>query len=161
VKVRTETHTGRRGFPARWRKFQELTRQERVLLMKAGVCLPLIGAMLRLLGFARCQSLLSYLVRPASRVSATPESLDSARSAARHVRWAAERGIYRSTCLPQSVLLWLLLRRQGVEGVLRIGVRKTANRLEAHAWVEYMGMILNDDPDVHERFASFDRAVAQ
>ena len=129
--------------------------------MKAGVCLPLIGAMLRVLGFARCQSWLSYLVRPASRVSASPESLDTARSAARHVRWAAERGIYRSTCLPQSILLWLLLRRQGVEGVLRIGVRKTAHRLEAHAWVEYMGMILNDDPDVHERFTPFDRAIAQ
>ena len=31
---------------------------------------------------------------------------------------------------------------------MHIGVRKTTNEVEAHAWVEVAGEVVNDDPDV-------------
>jgi hypothetical protein len=31
--------------------------------------------------------------------------------------------------------------------------------LEAHAWVEFHGVILNDSQDVHLRFPPFNRAI--
>jgi hypothetical protein len=42
---------------------------------------------------------------------------------------------------------------------LRIGVRKSAGALEAHAWVEYQGLVLNDRDDVCQRFAAFARPL--
>ena len=59
----------------------------------------------------------------------------------------------------QSLALWWLLRRQGIASDLRLGMRKDASRFEAHAWVEYLGRVLNDRNDVHRRFAPFDRAI--
>jgi hypothetical protein len=35
-----------------------------------------------------------------------------------------------------------------------------AGQLQAHAWVEYRGAVLNDRADVSQRFASFDRSIA-
>jgi hypothetical protein len=42
---------------------------------------------------------------------------------------------------------------------LRIGIRKHGDRLEAHAWVELHGAVLNDTRNVGERFAPFGRAI--
>ena len=79
---------------------------------------------------------------------------------ARLVAAATQYGPHRASCLPVTLTLSWLLRRQGIMTDLRLGVRKVAARLEAHAWVEYQGLPLIDDPDVHERFAAFDQAVA-
>jgi hypothetical protein len=75
------------------------------------------------------------------------------------VEAAARRVPGRVSCLHKSLTLWWLLRRRGVGAELRVGVRKPGSRLEAHAWVERDGMVLNDDPDVRQRFSSFDRAI--
>jgi hypothetical protein len=56
--------------------------------------------------------------------------------------------------------LWWLLRRRGIDGELRIGVRKVAGQFQAHAWLEYCGAVLNDRADVSQRFASFGRSIA-
>ena len=145
----------------RWRQFAKLPPSERRLLAQASLYLPLTGAMLRLLGFARCQTLLSRIAPPAATPDPHDQRLDRARTAARLVRIAADRGFYRATCLPQSLVLWCLVRRQGSEPALHVGVRKVGDRVEAHAWVEYEGVALNDDADVHERFAAFDRAIVR
>ena len=39
---------------------------------------------------------------------------------------------------------------------LRIGVTLEEDRLDAHAWVEQDGAVVNDDPDIANRFAVFD-----
>ena len=45
-------------------------------------------------------------------------------------------------------------------GQMRIGVRRRLGRLEAHAWVEHLGHVLDDDADVADRFAPFDSLEA-
>ncbi|WP_206437529.1 MULTISPECIES: lasso peptide biosynthesis B2 protein [unclassified Mesorhizobium] len=80
-----------------------------------------------------------------------------AQETARLVSIAAYRGSYSGNCLKRSMTLWFLLRRQGIEGELRIGTRKADGKFEAHAWVEYRGKVLNDTVDVGERFAAFKR----
>lgn len=117
--------------------------------------------MLRMAGFARCRTLVSRIARPAATADSTAGHLDKARMSARLVQIAAARGVYRASCLPQSLVLWWLLKRQGMEAALRIGVRKVADRFEAHAWVEHGGVVLLDDADVHERYAAFDRALVR
>jgi Transglutaminase-like superfamily len=168
----------------RWRTFEQLSWRDRWILVQALAFLPLTAVTLRVLSFARLQFLLSSTLPRPSNTASCP--LDRVHATTRLVRLAADRGLLRVTCLPHSVVLWWLLRRQGADAVLRFGVRKTSEappqtrekqrtvsgsaslvaassrrEIEAHAWVEYGGMALNDDDDVQERFAAFDRAIAQ
>ena len=143
------------------RRWVHLSWTDRRLLAEAGLFLPLTGALLRLLGFSRCQSLFLRLApQPAAR-TVDDEALARARTAARLVKVAADRGLYHATCVPQSLVLWWMVRRQGTAAAFRIGVRKTGDRFEAHAWVECNGVAINDDADVHERFIPFGRAIVQ
>src|SRR5262245_26786974 len=128
-------------------------------MLEAAVCLPLTVVMLRVFGFARCRAWLPTMVR-LRHGRHVDDRLECAQRAARMVQLAARHGLSRATCLPQSLVLWSLLRREGTDSALRVGVRKTPSGLEAHAWVECNGVALNDDADVHTRYSAFDRAIA-
>jgi hypothetical protein len=78
-----------------------------------------------------------------------------AREIARLVRAAANHGPYRANCLEQSLVLWCLLKRNGLESEIRFGARKEDDELQAHAWVECLGIALNEDRGVEERYAPF------
>jgi hypothetical protein len=69
--------------------------------------------------------------------------------AARHLPW-------QPTCLPRSLVLWFLLRRQGVPAELRIGVQKSEHQLKAHAWVEVDHRVVNDTPDIATEYRPFE-----
>ncbi len=51
----------------------------------------------------------------------------------------------RALCLEQSLVLYYLLRRQGVPAKYRQGVQP--HPFAAHAWVEYRGELINDVPE--------------
>ena len=68
------------------------------------------------------------------------------------VNTAAWRGLYDATCLRRSLVLWWLLRRRGIDSALRIGVRMEDGEFMSHAWVEWQDTVLNDTPDVGQRF---------
>lgn len=71
--------------------------------------------------------------------------LPEARSLALAVRRAALFGIFRPTCLVQSMALVRILERDGLYGGrIRIGVRERAGEVQAHAWVEYGGEVIGD-----------------
>ena len=72
------------------------------------------------------------------------------------VRAAARYGFVRATCLEESLTLWHLLRKQGHGAKLRIGVRKRAQKFEAHAWVEHDGTALNQAEQMHRHYAAFE-----
>jgi len=141
-----------------WRKLQKLSWSEWSLLAQALLMLPLTKLGLRLIGFRRWQSVLAS-VAPIAAVpaaNATSNSVGQAQLTVRMVRIAACYGPYRANCLSQSLTLWWLLRRRGIESDLRIGVRTEESRFQAHAWVERTGLVLNDTADVHHRFVPFD-----
>lgn len=129
------------------------------MLVQAFLALPLIALGLRLLGLRRLQSLLFHW--PLKKYEAIPEEKIStvAQAQARAVQVAARHGLYRPTCLRQSLALWWLLRCQGIEANLRIGVKSIDNGLEAHAWVELQGQPLNDALDVHQHFSPFSQTI--
>ena len=140
-------------------RFGKLTALERGIFIRALLLLPAIGLGLRMFGFGKVQAMLN-----ASRVTdscklAPDAALKIALAAVRMVSGAARRGFYRANCLPTSLVLAHLLRRQGIAADLRVGVRKVAGALEAHAWVEHHGQPLNDGMDVHERFPPFVQSI--
>ena len=144
-----------------WFKFCRLAWSERWLLFQALFLLTVTAVSLRLLGFRRWQAVLARFT-PARGVSASRPAdalVQQGCAAARIMKMAAARGPCRTNCLQQSLVLWWLLRRRGIDADLRIGVRKEAGQFEAHAWVELAGVVLSDDMDVYQRFTPFNRII--
>ena len=52
------------------------------------------------------------------------------------------------TCLRRSVTLLRELHREELGATLHIGVRRGANGIEAHAWVQAGDHVVNDDPEL-------------
>jgi hypothetical protein len=142
-------------------KLLRLSSRDWRVLIQALVLLPLIALALRLTGLRRSQQVLLRFVsrRFALKTRQTETKLAEARRISRLVGVATRHGVYPATCLPRSLVLWFLLRREGIEGALCLGTRKEAGRFEAHAWIELAGVVLNDSEDVRLRYAAFDHAV--
>ncbi len=135
-------------------RLRRLTGREGVLLAAALVLLPLTALRLRVTGFGR----LSSMAAPGGEGGHAPAATGDAsrvRATARMVAAAAHHGPFHATCLPQSLVVQWLLRRQGIPSRLQLGVRKENGVLGAHAWVEYRGEPVIDSPDVRRRFAAF------
>jgi hypothetical protein len=139
-------------------KLRALTGPEKRLLVLCLAASPLVTCGLALAGFRRVHAVMTRW--PATRAGGfgTPEEAAArARSVARVVAIASGRGPVRATCLRRSLLLWWLLRRDGIPAALRVGVNREGGGLHAHAWVEHSGLPLNDAHDVALRFPPFER----
>lgn len=69
---------------------------------------------------------------------------------------ASRFGILRPKCLVRSMALHEMLESRGIGGSdVRFGMRRTNGRFEAHAWVEWNGTILGDDPSEIVTFEAF------
>lgn len=133
-------------------KFCALSWPERRLLLTSVLLLPLFWIGLRVAGLSRFQAWLNR----SPIVSGAPKSHEELAAVGALVNIAGYHSPAPSTCLTRSLLLAWLLRRRGVQGELRIGVRLVDSKLEAHAWVEYQGNPINETHDVSERYAAFD-----
>jgi Transglutaminase-like superfamily len=144
-------------------RLRALSGWQRIVLLRALVRLPVTWFALRVrgLGPVRAEAGRAAPVRVPGSPS-PPGSLETARQIADVVGLAARHGVVRTNCLPTSVVLWRLLRRRGIDADLRFGARRRPEdpTPEFHAWVEYDGVVLNDRPDVAQRYAIFDRRRA-
>ncbi|MDX1513447.1 MAG: lasso peptide biosynthesis B2 protein [Gammaproteobacteria bacterium] len=136
-----------------WEKLKRLSAAEIGILFKAAALFPLVSTGVRIIGLKRMHTLLRW---PTSAVAVARDEGSPARSAeniARLVRIAAGRGLARPTCLPRALVLWTLLRRHGFEARIRFGVRKSSARMEAHAWVELDGRVINEQQCIANVYA--------
>ncbi len=131
-----------------WKKFSN---SERWLLMQALILLPAIALLLKF-GVKRTHFLLSkFLTSELSSLHPTSQVLTTAnmvKIAAKYYSWA--------TCLRKALVLWFLLRRQGIDAELKIGTR-LATEFQAHAWVEYQGFVVGEPQGVKQHYAAFDK----
>ena len=142
-------------------RFAALPVRDKGLLVECVCLLPLIAAGLRLVGFHRIGSILAGV---SPRLADDGEPRETRRRRARDVfglvRAAARHGPYRARCLEESLLLWWLLRRRGIETRLRLGVNTEASFLQAHAWVELEGRALDERESSGRRYEAFERDFA-
>ena len=90
---------------------------------------------------------------PAPADVPSPNRFDEARRIALAVNRAAEFGWFRPKCLVKSRALRYLLDDAGIVGAqVRVGVLLSQGRFLAHAWVEYGGQVVGDDPASVARF---------
>lgn len=124
---------------AAWRRFVALDGRERRLLLGLLIALPTLRVALRCFGYARTRAAIERRTARFPRRSPSEGDLAAAESLARLAQIAGRRAPLSATCLPQALAVHALLRRLGLDPVLRIGVRKAEDRFEAHAWVELAG----------------------
>jgi hypothetical protein len=67
-------------------------------------------------------------------------------------RIAARNHPGRPSCLRRAMALNALLRTRGCPARVIIGVARGADGIDAHAWVEVRGAVIEDAPDVARRF---------
>lgn len=138
----------------RWRALRSLAPAERRVLAAAMLLLPATAAGVRLVGMKRWQAVLDALARATScrRQVGSPRVVELVDQAARHLP-------LRVLCLPRSMVTCWLLRWQGHAAELRIGVRRTGNRLQAHAWAEQDGRPIDGGAEMQWTFTPFARPV--
>ena len=101
-----------------------------------------------------------------STPGARPETGPGVQSRAEAIALAVERisrvGLARPLCLGRSLALHHMLERRGVSGsVVRVGVKGGVGELEAHAWVEWHGQVLGDQPENTGTFLPMDTLVVE
>jgi len=133
-------------------RFRRLPPSERRTALAAILLLPLAAAGLRLLGYRSMLAVLAHTPR-----AAPAAGVDGLRSAAIVAR-VAEAIPGRPQCLVRSLVLGAILRFQGRNACLRIGVRRVNGALDAHAWVELDGSPLDDCDRVARGFLPLEAA---
>ena len=142
-------------------RLRSLSAAEFALLVQAPLALPLAALALRRYKLRRLQSILGRGPAP-RRVESPPAARHAeAERLAWVVQVAAAYGPWPANCLQRSLVLWWFLRRRGLTGDLRIGVRRdpATQRLDFHAWVEHEGVVVNDRRDIRSRYATFDQPI--
>lgn len=131
-----------------------LTSSERKALIAALFLLPLTALMVRLYGFQRTKE--KFTPGHVQHRGRDPSAeLTHGYEIARMVNIAACRGVFKFNCLTRSLVLFYLLRRQGLSCQLAIGAQLRESRFSAHAWVELYGTPLNDTENVGVVFSAF------
>ncbi len=139
-------------------RLRRLTGSEKRLLAVALAVTPLVAAGVAVFGLRRVHAAMARWPQSQSgRFPIERAALARARSVAGVVAIAAGRGAVRARCLARSLVLWWLLKHDGIETTLRVGVNRDGGRLRAHAWVEYLGRPLNDARDIALHFLPFER----
>jgi len=141
-----------------WRRFWRLSGSERLAALEAAAGLAITSLGLRIAGFCRWKAVLEMLARASATESSAKGDArsEAGGEVARMVRAAARYLPFRTNCLEQSLVLWWLLARHGIAAELKIGARKEASRLEAHAWVEFQGGVSGGPGEQHLHFVPFE-----
>src|SRR5580700_551458 len=110
----------------RWKRFRRLSAFERGVVLEATGGLLATWAGLRLICFRRWERVLAVFAPPANTTGPAQGASvqDSTLLIARMQAAAARNLFFYANCLEQSLVLWWLLRRRGIEAALRICARK-------------------------------------
>ena len=134
------------------RAARRFTRRDWWLFFQAWVLLLVFDLGLQVLPFRRIRELVARGRKGAGQLEA-----DQAAATIRYLQWlvgvAGRNHLHRVRCLPRALVLQWLLGRRGIGADLRIGVRKEADGLDAHAWLEYGGQPIGEPQAVSAQFA--------
>jgi len=145
------------------RRFLALPGHDRRIIAAAVALNPAVFVALRVWGTRRTIGFVerSTARRFAARMHApTIEQVRAAANVGTNVNRAAVGFGRETTCLTRSLTTQFLLRRQGIDARLRIGVARVdaggpTPPLSFHAWVEVDGTPVNDHRDVRLVYAAF------
>jgi hypothetical protein len=127
-------------------RFLSRSRTEKRLFFASVILVPVVRMRMRMWLDGRSND-------GAAGSDATPEIVEWA------VQSVAKRTLYDKPCLTQSLVVSHHLRRAGYDPVIRFGVRKSGEALDAHAWVEVNGEVVSGGrraPEIYTPLTSLD-----
>lgn len=131
-------------------KFFRLPAESRRFVLRTILILPLAYSGLQLFGLNR---LLPRIQRLSPDARELPEpSLQEVQTYTRLFSAVARHCPLPLQCLGRSLALCWLLRLQGIDATVHVGVRKENSALDAHAWVQSGNFVINDTENVAERY---------
>lgn len=144
-----------------YRKLVNIRLQILVIVLISG-----LQIFLRLVGFKK---VLGYIQRydksltvSSERVHITPPNLVSKIIARyqRYIERVSQKKWVVGLCLSKSLALYILLLRKNIKPSICFGQKKNAQGgLEAHAWLELDGAVINDAPDIGLEYMKFDQPL--
>ena len=133
------------------RKFLRLPWELKRFVLRSVLILPIAYAGLRLFGLKPLLTGIQRVAPVRGRVSdRCPEEIGTYVHLFSAV---ARRCPLPLQCLRRSVALCWLLRLQGIDAKVHIGVCRNHNSLHGHAWVQCGDLVINDTEDVGEHYA--------
>lgn len=131
-----------------FRRFRELSLAELFLLTRTTTVLVAVRLALWLIPFRNLRRMVALITQP--------RFARATRLSVNQLGWgvrAASRLVPRATCLTQAIALHILLRREGLESSVQLGVAKEGECLKAHAWVENQGEVVIGNHEL-ERYST-------
>lgn len=125
-----------RSIPPRLRAARALSRSDRGLILQAWLLLLAADLALRALPSRR---VMAMAARRRGSDGAAEETGETIARLSRLVDAAARHHLYPMLCLRRALVLQWLLGRRGIATDLRLGVRREADGVTAHAWLERDG----------------------
>jgi hypothetical protein len=138
-----------------FQRFKALDAKAQKIFGRAVILFPFVILSLRFRGFKKTKASLQSKL-PSNLNAPDPQPTETVRTICRMVKAGAHYGMVHPNCLEESLVLWYFLQREDLPAALRIGVRKSQERFEAHAWVEYYGVALNQGEWTHPHYAAFE-----
>jgi len=137
---------------------QGLSWPERWFALKCIFLLQAISIGVRWFGFNPVHSWINRRVQDISTVPGSPKDLATQAVQLGALVGVANRRIriLEVSCLPESLTVWWLLRRRGIQADLRLGVRKLDGRLDGHAWVETSNQVVSGNPNLAQDYSALD-----
>ena len=120
-------------------KLRALSFSEFLMLVVSVLTLPIVSVLLKLRGFRKTERFMALFSRLGIQPEASPVRVEQA---ARMVSIAAVRGPYKARCLEQAITVWWMLGVMGISSTIRLGIYKSGQSVEAHAWVLHEGKIV-------------------
>lgn len=133
-----------------FRKFLRLPPDSKRFVIRIPLILAMTYAGLELFGLKRLLARIQRLVPNAPQLP--QPGLQEIQTYTQLFSAVAQRWPLPLKCLGRSVALCWLLRQQGIDATVHIGVRKENDGLDAHAWVQIGDFVINDMENVAERY---------
>lgn len=134
-----------------------LSPKEWLFFIEAWFWLLIFDIGLRTQPFSDLQAYAACLAsQPKNSPAQTRKLICALQTAIDHARY---NHLYPMTCLRRALTLQKMLAQRGIASELKIGVRKEADQLSAHAWLEYQGKPLGESEQIVEKFVELMKAA--
>ncbi|MBN2145761.1 MAG: lasso peptide biosynthesis B2 protein [Anaerolineales bacterium] len=135
------------------RKAGALSLREWGIFLEAWIFLLLVDLGLRLINYRRLKARLDMGQQNPGRRKLKGDALLTIKRLDEQVNRAARNHLYPMTCLRRSLVLQRMLAKRGIPTELHFGVRKQADGLVAHAWLEFEGQPIGQPETLTEQYA--------
>ena len=138
----------------KWHQFWQLRLKDKLFLAYIVLLLVFAAVCRRIFSLRQLQRIMSFLFPLAHqpRYLYGNNSLNAVERTTRLLQIAATHGLFKANCLEQSLILWGLLRKQGIHPKIVIGACLVDGQLQSHAWLEYEDQVINEQEDVASHY---------